>query len=917
MARPRMKPILNATRVVVAFLACLVAPAAAQKTIFEPARDLEGFRQRAEGPWADAYALEVYTGLSGSELNAILLEDVRKRWLEERTKVDAIVAGDAWNAGAWMVGKRVARHPALKQLALVEDRSRPPFVVHVQGEGPASAARTAEVAALHGAWLQAAHAALRRDLLAYAGAQEAPGRGAVGVVLLATRSVYEGLQPDLGVDGWSNTASWDRTRRLVVGCDDDHNKKTPQGRVRGVVREAVRALLEAHATAPDGTLGDLWLEQGLVLRYSQCRESDPASLGKPEPRQDLLTRLAQEAQVSERRAALFMPLARLVGVADAAGLEQAFLDLAEERGVPPPTRDDCIVVAWAQSEAWMHFLLDGRDGRRRAGLARYFGAAARGERGWEELRKALGGESDAALQDDFAAWLGEQWKAAATPGAEGGKLHLGLYPAAEATRSAPGSPGAPSSGLDEGESMLAHAAAFAHATRGAFGAAKAAFDELLASSPAEPWASRARRDADRIEAALRWREGMEAALALPGAKLVLERGGRKHNLVVESLVDGRLTLSPGKSGVSSIALEEIAPADWLRQSSKKGDPLEPTPLLRAWLGALAGDPKWDRAIERDADEPALALKEDAFVWYPEMLKSAVAAGKLAVVDELPSASDRASAESLLGAIESALEHRKLAFVAQREAELLARARLALQVAALELGPADATRAEVSELPDGRIKLRWGFEDARQLDDIEHEPTIGQDQLRERKQLSRLRLEPQASIENSALVLRGPGVWALPLSLEAPYSIKLKLKVKDDLQKELKETPYFGILHSVAGPRRWILTDPFGGVVELDEGSGMSRDAGIAPGRKLLVDEATTVQISHEGVNMSCGADGKWTSTLPAMRRRAGRVYLVAVGDYALRVEDLEIEGGIDRSWYASMRAQWIERRYARLAGQGK
>jgi hypothetical protein len=44
---------------------------------------------------------------------------------------------------------------------------------------------------------------------------------------------------------------------------------------------------------------------------------------------------------------------------------------------------------------------------------------------------------------------------------------------------------------------------------------------------------------------------------------------------------------------------------------------------------------------------------------------------------------------------------------------------------------------------------------------------------------------------------------------------------------------------------------------------------------------------------------------------------VAVGDYALRVEDLEIEGGIDRSWYASMRAQWIERRYARLAGQGK
>lgn len=912
-----MKSILHACKFAIAFFACVAAPAAAQKTIFDPARDLEGFRQRAEGPFADAYALEVYTGLAGAELNATLLEDVRKRWLEERAKVDAVVAGDAWNAGAWMIAKRVARHPALRRVALAEDGSRPPFVVHVQREGPDSAAHSAEVGALHGAWLQAAHAAVQKDLLLASGAKLAPGRGAVGVVLLATRSVYEDLQPDLGVDGWSNTASWDRARRLVVGCDDDHAKKAPQGRVRGVVREAVRALLEAHVSAPDGTLGDLWLEQGLVLRYSQCREPDPASLGKPAPRQDLLMRLAQEAQVSERRAALFLPLARLVGIADSAALEKAFLDQAEERGVPAVAWDDCVVVAWAQSEAWMHFLLDGRDGRRRAALARYLGAAARGERGFEQLRKTMGGESAASLQDDFAAWLGEQWKAAGTPGAEGGALHAGLYPSAGASRPDAGSAGAASSGLDEGESMLAHAAAFAHATGGAFGAAKAAFDELLASSPSEPWASRARRDRERIEAALAWRAAMEAALGLPGAKLALERGGKKHNLVVEALVDGRLTLAPGKSGVASIALEEIAPADWLRQSFKKGEPHEPTPLVRAWLGALAGDPKWDRAIERDIDERALALKEDVFVWYPEMLKSAVAAGKLAVVDGLPGASDRAGAETLLAAIEAALEHRKLAFVAQREGELLARARLALQIAAQELGPADVTRAEVANLADGRIKVRWGFEDARQLDDIEHEATIGQDQLRERKKLSRLRLEPQASIENSALVLRGPGVWALPLSLEAPYSIKLKLKVKDDLQKELKETPYFGILHSVAGANRWILTDPFGGVVELDEGSGISRDAGIAPTRKLLVDEATTIQISHEGLNLSCGADGKWTSTLTAMRRRAGRVYLVAVGDYALRVEDLEIEGKVDRSWYATMRSDWIERHYARLAGKGK
>ena len=57
-----MKSILHACKFAIAFFACVAAPAAAQKTIFDPARDLEGFRQRAEGPFADAYALNVIGG---------------------------------------------------------------------------------------------------------------------------------------------------------------------------------------------------------------------------------------------------------------------------------------------------------------------------------------------------------------------------------------------------------------------------------------------------------------------------------------------------------------------------------------------------------------------------------------------------------------------------------------------------------------------------------------------------------------------------------------------------------------------------------------------------------------------------------------------------------------------------------------
>jgi len=142
-------------------------------------------------------------------------------------------------------------------------------------------------------------------------------------------------------------------------------------------------------------------------------------------------------------------------------------------------------------------------------------------------------------------------------------------------------------------------------------------------------------------------------------------------------------------------------------------------------------------------------------------------------------------------------------------------------------------------------------------------------------------------------------------------------VRDDLQKEVKETPYFGILHSIVGEQSWLLTDPFGGVIEIDQAAGFTREAGLSKTRTLLIDETTTIEISHEGVNMSCGANGKWTSTLNLMRRRTGRVCLVAVGDYAMRVEDIEIEGKLDRSWYAQRRAVWIEREYERLKGAAK
>lgn len=906
------------------FLALCIQTAAAQKTVFDPARDLDGYAERSQGVWADAYGLDVYADLRGAELTAAMVEDVRKRWLQERIQIDGVVKGEPFAAAAWMLDKRMARQAALKRLAYTQDRSKPPFVVYVQRESGAPEAATQATLALYMPWLQAAHDALKRAVLLPSGAKEAQGRGALGVVLLANREQFESLRPDLGNDGASNTATWDRARRLVVGCDDEYNKKSDASRVRGIVRESVRAVLDAYVTAPDGQVGDLWLEQGLVLRFSQCRPEGPAALASPAMRQDLLTRLVQEAQVRERRDALFVPLAKLCGVADLQAFERVSLETAEARGVPAAQWEDAVMLAYAQAEAWAHFFFDAHNGKRASGYVRYAAGALRGERGPQALSKALGGESAEALQAEWALWLSSQWKAqlqAHDPKAgEVVDPFAGLW-AADA--SAPGASARKLEAsnadvvMDGTEALVRHATAFAFAVRGSFAQAKVAYVELTGATQPEPWRSRAARDLARVEQALLWRNAYSATLATPGSKLTIEREGKKHSLIVESLDDTAVRVGANKLGLQELVWEAITPADWLKQTIKKGATEDLPPLVRAWFAALAREPKWDRGLEKDISEKALALKEDVFVWYPEMLASADAAVLLAELDALPAAEDRATAERTLRAIESVLKSRKLEFVAQREAELLARGRLCLQLAANELGPADTTRADVSLLPDGRVKVHWGFDKDRQLDDIELETEVGQDQLTQRRNLVRLRPEPRASIENSALVLRGPGVWALPIALEAPYSIKVKLKVRDDLQKEVKETPYFGILHSVVGEQSWLLTDPFGGVIEIDQAAGFTREAGLSKTRTLLIDETTTIEISHEGVNMSCGANGKWNSTLSLMRRRTGRVCLVAVGDYAMRVEDIEIEGKIDRSWYAQRRGVWIEREYERLKGNTK
>ena len=910
---------------IVLFLVLCAPSGAAQKTVFDPVRDLEGYAERSQGAWADAYALDVYADLRGAELTPAMVEDVRKRWLQERIQVDGVVKGEPFAAAAWLLDKRMNRHAALKRLAYTQDRSKPPFVLYVQRESGAPESATQATVALYAPWLLAAHDALKRAVLLPSGAKEAQGRGAVGVVLLANREQFESLRPDLGNDGASNTATWDRARRFVVGCDDEYNKKSDASRVRGIVRESVRALLDAYVTAPDGQLGDVWLEQGLVLRFSQCRSEGPATLASPSIRPDLLTRLAQEAQVRERRDALYLPLARLCGLADAQALERASLETAEARGVPAAQWDDAVLLAYAQAEAWAHFFFDAHNGKRASGYVRYAAGALRGERGVQALSKAMGGETPEALQAEWAAWLSAQWKAQAKAqdpkATEVDDPFAGLW-ATDASAAPVSSARKPEAGttevaLDGTEALVRHAAAFACAVRGSFAQAKVAYADLVGAMQPEPWRSRAARDLARVEQALLWRSAYIATLAAPGSKLTVERNGKKHSLPVESFDEMTLRLGSNKLGLEELAWEAITPADWLKQTIKKGAAEDMPPVVRAWLAALAREPKWDRGLEKDISEEVLALKEDVFVWYPEMLASADAAVLLAELDALPAPEDRASAERTLRAIAGVLASRKLEFVAQREAELLARGRLCLQLAANELGPADTTRADVSLLPDGRVKVHWGFDKERQLDDIELETEVGQDQLTQRRNLVRLRPEPRASIENSALVLRGPGVWALPISLEAPYTIKVKLKVRDDLQKEVKETPYFGILHSIVGEQSWLLTDPFGGVIEIDQAAGFTREAGLSKTRTLLIDETTTIEISHEGVNMSCGSNGKWTSTLNLMRRRTGRVCLVAVGDYAMRVEDIEIEGKIDRSWYAQRRAVWIEREYERLKGAAK
>jgi len=894
---------------------CVANAATAQDRPFDPLRDLEGYRRVAQGPWADAYALEIFSGLTGTPLAPMLLEDVRKRWLEERVKVDAMVADAPLDAEARMLRRRIARHPALKGLALAEDRSRAPFVLFIQRAGIAEDAKVAQVGELHGAWLGAAHEVVREQLLSPAGARPIAARTSVGVVLLATASIYGKLRPELGSDGWSNTATWDRHERLLVGCDDDHGKRAPHARVMGVVRESVRALLEAHCADASGSLGDLWLEQGLVLRYSQCREEDPAALAKPRPRVDLLGRLARDADGAERKAAAFLPLSRFAGLADASALEQALEDNAKARGAPVLEWNDGVVSAWAQAEAWMHFLMDGREGRRRAGIVRYLGRVLAGERGANALRDALDGEDLSSIEVDFTAWLAETWRAEGGAEQDGGSPFQELYPAADSPESttAAATPMRPV-GRDPGadaEWRWAHAQAFAMAAAGAFQAAKQAYEDLEASGPPEPWASRTSRELARVRDALDWRDIMEGELSSRGATLVLEHGGKPVTLRIESLEDGRLVFAPNKSGLESILLEEVRPADWLRRQFKPGDPLRPMPALLAWLGAMARDRSWQDFPAGPDSEATAALRLDVATWYEEAHEDAAAAKAISQLDGARTPASKSEAELQLSSIESLLEFSGSKLVQLRRDAILRRARVALDAMAGELRPADVLVGEVSEQAEGGIVAKWGFEHFAQLADFAPEVRLGEEHLRAHRTRAVRTSEPAASVEADSLVLRGAGAWSLPLAVEAPYSVSIKFKVDDDPATRGKSTPFVAVLHGAAGPEAWILTEASGSIVERDGRDAAPREvAGTgrwAPGREAAL------AMHHDGASLKCSVDGKPAGVMTDMRRRGGRICLVVSGDQAVRIDEIQVEGALDPAWWAGARAAWLDKRIRRVS----
>jgi hypothetical protein len=876
------------------------------------------------------------------DLPAILRKPTPELIDREQAQAEPYVPGeplpppDAERA-AWL-----ARDPNLRGLDFRSDAHLAPIEVLVQSPG-GDEPHVQRVGWTYATWLSALDELFRARYVAPSRRVARPEQAALIVVVVTQPATFAALRSAAGArDVWDEAAFYAPQLPAVVVFDpvppaaaakpapppvpppppdpdaappvEPTIPVRPEPLLRPVLHAAVHALLDAWCEP--GKPPPLWLAEGLAQQLSaheQAFSPDRPSLSIFDS--ESLRAVALAGLDRPQRIAFHRPLAELTSIATVQDLDR----LAE--GLPVPAAQPLQGLA-CEAELLLAWLDDPDEQ-----------PVAHGVMAVGEWMAGRGGgavslpSEPRAMEAEFVSWTQEQMTRRVRSGAESFTL-----------RPEPATPEEVRPGVlarlsdlavPSGSVEVERARALWLATRGDLASAMQRCQELAARGDASPTEAAALKLDLRLLPALqdlrqRWAAAHAGKLLdfhegelllrttlvrVEGDKLVVRDKGRERSLPMTALVP------------SVLAAQLVAPG-----SEVKG--VDDEARAYAWL--IAGDAEWkDKTVARlrkDSGPAALALIEQRAAFEATLATGRGLAELGAVADgKLPLAqATEAERDAWLARLRPALADRALPVVAGRLPVLRALGRRVLG-ARFEVAPLKhlALRGKLEELGDDRLRITWGFADAAELSDWEARPFEADlftrfPELIEPPQPEGLQVQDGAAIARGSGLLRCKLPLAAPLSLDYDLRYALTSREQAAMEAGLPQPPGEVIdgfaLRTCADDYGSGLTCAwFGSLMALDKRAANSIQENSSV-EKLLMDKRYHLRLEHDGARLHSLLDGQEVATCSALKLTGGALEIWHHTQRPIFLDNLVVEGTLDRAGLRSVREAWVEGELVALGG---
>jgi hypothetical protein len=807
--------------------------------------------------------------------------------------------------------ERLSVHPRLRDIEWRSDDTLAPLVFLTQRPLPAD-----KVAGFHGPWLQRLEQEFRERVAEPAGLRA--GAPHTVVCLFASEVEWRRYADHEGVALYPpRYGTYDQRLGVTLACEGPRGSAAA-ARLRPPLRAFATALVASHYSGVGSSMPEAWIALGLPDYLSFQTGTSPDELAVPACDPTHLATLVEVLQRADLRA-VYLPTVGELSAASAFGdLWPAMQARAEEARVDAPLEGYASRVFHELLPLWMHFLLDGEDGRHREAFARYLKSAMQGGGGPAALATAFSGASLEDVERAFLNWVYAQYRVAGL-GNEYGARPIELLFDERAALSASGAVTASAAALDSTRLLpdprdvsTAHAQALELAARGEYGQAIAQVEELWTRERAGAHGERLGRELERLKQFAMLRDAFLVESVAKGRRLPLVVEGKKRTFKLLGVSQGIVELDDRKKELPVVRVEDLDPHLLAKEMSKLGEAYRPAEVpswMRLYAYILAGDSTWTKLL-KDRSEAAEAVRADRES-YDVLVPTGAAARDLERIAARTLPLNDSSAQTTEDDLRALLKtHGELLIVRERLVHLRQLARSAEEVLFEMRGLRALFSGDCKELGDGRVRLLYEFDHTAELDDfIEHADYLP-DFRGTLPALLKPAGEAETTLEEGAWTVLGATSYRHILPFVAPVTVKWKIKygyVTPGGTPDIHD--FLAVCDN--GAESYAALTGMGSLVVVDK-PGYHRFEHVGSDKPFTAHKVFELELEHDGRVVTSRVNGEPVREVPCGPRTAGRALLFFHTDVPASIEELVIEGRVDPLERKALRDTWVESRLSEI-----